>query len=57
MTSASSATMGSLTNATCAQRSRDVIQSGRKLHVPSASWQRNPWPPSTVRWWLVTVSV
>jgi hypothetical protein len=36
-TSASTATTGSLTKTIAAQCSRDVIQSGKKLHVPSAS--------------------
>src|SRR5262249_23244258 len=49
-TSASTVTTASMSSVMDAQRSRDVIHSGRKLHVPSASWQRNPRPPSRVRW-------
>src|SRR5262249_39287043 len=55
--SAPTVTTGSLTRTIDAQRSRDAIQSGRKLQVPSASWQRKPKALSTVRWRARTVSV
>ena len=55
--SAATVTTGSATSATWAQRSREVIHPGMKLQVPSASWQRSPSSPATVRWRPVMLSV